>query len=194
MIAIQRVQRARAFSPPEWTVERDPAGGDFASTGPGLQPGPLPPGLPSGGGDSPQPGGTRGPEGPGRGPVGHGPGHDATDARRAKAANARRRAGTPYPVRPGSMRPIGDAAVPPAGTGSPGTGEVRVIQGTVITSGDPVGARFRTFPPPTAPTVAQTAARAVTRAAVSTALTGSPVPGTPALPQLPQLPSGTQDD
>ncbi|MEU5425776.1 hypothetical protein AB0H73_09225 [Streptomyces olivoreticuli] len=191
--AVQRVQRARNFPPPEWTVERDRSGGDFASTRPGLPPGQVPPGLPPAGGEGPRPGGGNGP----RPPAGPGPAHDPAAARRTKAANARRRAGTPYPIRHGGMQPIGQAAIPPADN----NGSRTVIQGTVTKSGETPGGRFRTFPPPpssttpaapAAPTVAQTAARATAKAAVSTALTGSPVPPTAALPQLP--PGTSQGD
>ncbi|MFI0742476.1 hypothetical protein ACH4PU_31025 [Streptomyces sp. NPDC021100] len=197
--AVQRAQRARNFPPPA-SID---APGDFASTRPGLPPGQAPPGLPPAGG----PGGGNGPHPEGgdspRPSAGTGPAHDVTAARRAKAANARRRAGTPYPIRRGGMQPIGQAAVPPAENNGPGT----VIQGTVVKSGESAGPHFRTFPPPpgtasatapatapaapTAPTAAQTAARAAARAAVDTALTGTPLPGTAALPQLPP---GTQDD
>ncbi|MFJ1742490.1 hypothetical protein ACIOG4_27925 [Streptomyces microflavus] len=105
------------------------------------------PGLPGG------PGGTSAPNRPGPG-TGGGPGNglpaqpalDPAGARTAKEDAARQKASTTtapngYPVRPG----------PPAATGvphHPRADGAKTIQGEVVTN--PVGAQFRTFPPPAA--------------------------------------------
>ncbi|GLF98281.1 hypothetical protein [Streptomyces yaizuensis] len=140
-------------------------------------------------GDGPRPGGPDGPEG-GRGPGGPGGPGAPRDGRGpgapagpGSAGDGRQGApgGGSYPMRPGAPRRTG---VPEE---TKPTGD-RVIQGTVIKRGespaDPVGSRFRQYPPPPpAPSPARAAARragaAAGRAAVDTAVTGAPLPELP---------------
>ncbi|MFE2640190.1 hypothetical protein ACFXKF_36500 [Streptomyces scopuliridis] len=180
-----RTHQSRTFPPPP---SRSGAGGDYAAQ-PGTierldQPGPggYDPAAarrakaelaqrkagdagPAAIGSRPHPGGPGGP-GSGRGPGG--PGRPGSG----------KPGGSGYAVRPGAPRRTGV----PEQSGAP---KDRVIQGTVIKKGEapanPVGAKFRQYPPPPpAPSSARSAARAAGaaagRAAVNTAVTGTPLP------------------
>ncbi|MGW0868285.1 hypothetical protein [Streptomyces sp. NPDC002611] len=127
-----RVTRARTYPEPP-SFPRLPGGsyGDHAATRPGL------------------PGGPGGPPGRGRGPgprpLPGGPGQpaDAAAARAARAEAARQRGyvpGSSYTVRPG----------PPERTGVPPhtrQNNSQPITGQIVDTNNPVGARFRAYPP-----------------------------------------------
>ncbi|MEV7885176.1 hypothetical protein ACWD3I_25370 [Streptomyces sp. NPDC002817] len=130
-----RVTRARTYPEPP-SFPRLPSGtyGDHAATRPGL------PGGPGG-----PPGRTRGP-GPRPTPGGPGQPADATAARAARAEAARQRGyvpGSGYTVRPGAPERNG---VPH----HPRQNGPRTVQGQVVDPSNPVGARFRAYPPATA--------------------------------------------
>ncbi|MFH0246365.1 hypothetical protein ACGRHY_28990 [Streptomyces sp. HK10] len=157
-----RVTRARTYPQPP-SYPRLPAGGygDHAATRPG---------LPGGPGGPPSPGRPGGPDGPGRpgGPphpgVPHQPVPDFAAAHAAKAGAARQKATTArtgYPVRPGAPERPG---VPH----HPRQSGPKVVQGTVVDPPNPVGARFRSYPPAPAqrPPTARTAAPPASRRTV----------------------------
>ncbi|MGW7463755.1 hypothetical protein ACWGJT_03385 [Streptomyces xantholiticus] len=132
-----RVTRARTYPPPP-SHAHVPAGsyGNHAATRPGLPGGP---GGPSGRGPGSPPGGGPGSGSPARPPV------DPTAARSAKTDLARQRAAARgarngYPVRPGAPDPSG---IPH----HPRQNGPRVVRGQVVDPPNPVGARFRTYPP-----------------------------------------------
>jgi hypothetical protein len=159
-----RTHQSRTFPPPP---SHPGTGGDYASA-PGVPAGPgLPPGT----------------------------GSDPAAARRAKAEIAQAKAGDPGPGGPGRPgggsgpgTPGGGYSVRPGAPGRTGVPEreptgSRVIQGTVIKNGEtpanPVGAKFRQYPPPPsspAHAAARAAARTAGSAAVNAAITGTPLP------------------
>ncbi len=131
-----RVTRARTYpQPPSFPQLPGGSYGDHAATRPGL------PGGPGG-----PPGRTRG---PGPRPLPGGPGQpaDAAAARAARAAAARERGyvpGSGYRVRPGSPERTG---LPP----HPRRNGSQPIAGQIVDTNNPVGARFRAYPPAPAP-------------------------------------------
>lgn len=130
-----RVTRARTYPEPP-SFPRLPGGsyGDHAATRPGLPGGPGgPPGRRRGPGPAPRPGGPGQPA-------------DAAAARAARAEAARQRGYVPgngYTVRPGAPERNG---VPH----HPRQDGPRTVRGQVVDPSNPVGARFRAYPPATA--------------------------------------------